>query len=469
MSWKNLAMSNSAKRQLEGAEKIMAAETLKTKAEQGFADQFTAGRSALPGAGNAWADELRNQAMDSYASAGLPHARVEEWKYTDLRRLLSDAYPPVSTLAEALNADDISQALGRDLASVDCYRLVIVDGQFRAELSDVSELEGLCEVISLSDALTDPSDWFKQVLAQANPSQDDAIIALNTALMTGGVALRINEGAELDKPVHIIHVFAAKETASLTSRNVISVGADASLTILESYISYGAAPVQRNSVTELIAGDRSKIHHLKFQNENLESAHLTSWMTRLGADVEYRAFQFSIGAAVTRNQIFVTFKGEGSSSHVSGAVLARGKQHNDTTMVIDHAVPSCESREFNKLVLDGSARGVVQCKAIVQKDAQKTDGHQMAHALMLSETCEFDSKPELEIFADDVVCGHGSTSGQVDDELMFYLRARGIPEPQARALLIAAFIGEAIEKVSSEPIREAFMTMAEAWLVGEGA
>jgi Fe-S cluster assembly protein SufD len=149
--------------------------------------------------------------------------------------------------------------------------------------------------------------------------------------------------------------------------------------------------------------------------------------------------------------------------------MVRGKQHNDTTMVIDHAVPGCESREFNKLVIDGSARGIVQCKAIVQRDAQKTDGHQMAHALLLSETAEFDSKPELEIFADDVVCGHGSTSGQVDDELMFYLRARGIPEPQARALLIAAFVGEAIEKVSSEPIREAFVSMAEAWLASEGA
>jgi Fe-S cluster assembly protein SufD len=458
-----------AQRRLEATEKIMAAETLKTKSEQDFANQFTAGKSVLPGAGNAWAEGLREAAWENYASAGLPHRRVEEWKYTDLRVLLKKAFPPAPALAEALNAQDVSKALGSEMASLDCHRLVIVDGQFRPELSDLGGLEGRGEVQSLGEALSDPSDWLKDTLTQVIPSQSNTVVALNTALMTGGIALRIEDDAELEKPVHIVHLFAAKDAASVISRNVISIGAGAKVTLLESYVSQGSAPAQRNVVSELIAGDSSHVHHIKFQNETLESAHLTSWMTRLGAGVTYNAFQFSLGAAVARNQIFVTFAGEGSTSHVSGAVMVRGKQHNDTTMVIDHAVPGCESREFNKLVLDGSARGIVQCKAIVQRDAQKTDGHQMAHALLLSETAEFDSKPELEIFADDVVCGHGSTSGQVDDELMFYLRARGIPEPQARALLIAAFVGEAIEKVSSEPIREAFVSMAEAWLASEGA
>ncbi len=446
----------------------MSAEILKTRAEQGFAEQFTAGKSGLPGAGNAWADGLRDAAWETYASAGLPHARVEEWKYTDLRRLLKDAYPPVPALSEALNGEDISEALGTELASLDCHRLVILDGQFRPELSDVSGLEGQGEVISLSEALADPSDLLKKTLAQINPPKCDAVIALNTALMTGGIVLRIEDNAEFEKPVHIVHLFAARDAASVTSRNVIAIGAGVKVTLLESYVSHGSAPAQRNVVTELVAGDGSEVHHIKFQNENLETVHLTSWMMQLGADVTYNAFQFSIGAGLARNQIFVSFAGEGSSSHVSGAVMGRGRQHNDTTMVIDHAVPACESREFNKLVLDGSARGIVQCKVNVHRDAQKTDGHQMARALMLSEMAEFDSKPELEIFADDVVCGHGSTSGQVDDELMFYLRSRGIPEPQARALLIAAFVGEAIEKVENEPIREAFVTMAEAWLSSEG-
>lgn len=445
----------------------MTAEALKTKAELGFAEQFDKGRQSLPGSGNAWTDGLRDGAWATYAASGLPHRRVEEWKYTDLRARFDEAYPPAPAVAEALTVDDVNKALGKAFADLDCHRLVIVDGHYRPELSDLNNLGGKAEVIALADALSDPSDQLQAVLGKANPQESDTVVALNTALMTGGVVIEIDDNAAIEKPLHIVHVFAAKTPASVTTRNVVSVGAGASVTLLEGYVSYSDVACQRNGVTELVAGDGANVQHLKYQAENGDTAHLTSWMTRLGADVTYNAFQFSTGAAVARNQVFVHFAGENSVSHVSGAVLARGSQHNDTTLVIDHAVPACESREFKKLVLSGEARGIIQCKVNVHKDAQKSDGHQMAQALMLSETAEFDSKPELEIFADDVVCGHGSTSGQVDEELLFYLRARGIPEKEARALLVAAFIGEAIEKVENEDIREIFSGFAEAWLADE--
>ncbi len=347
--------------------------------------------------------------------------------------------------------------------------MVIVNGHYRPELSDVSGLDSKVEIQSMSDALAAPTDWLRETLGQVNREESDTVVALNTALMSGGVIVRVADGAVLDKPLHLVHVAAAKDPASLATRNLVSIGDGAKATLFESYVSNSDTPVQRNSVTELVAGDASEVHHIKLQNEITQSAHFTTWMTRLGAGVTYRAFQFSIGAALARNQLFIRFAGEGSVSHVSSAVLGRGSQHNDTTMVIDHAVPECESREFCKLVLDDDARGIIQCKVNVHRDAQKSDGHQMAQALLLSETAEFDSKPELEIFADDVVCGHGSTSGQVDEELMFYLRARGIPEPQARALLIAAFIGEALEKIEQESLRENFLELASVWLRGEGA
>lgn len=442
----------------------MIPEILKTRAEQGFADQFIAGKAGLPGAGNAWVEGLRDAAWKTYAATGLPHRRIEEWKYTDLRTLLRDAYPPAPALAEALNGDDIAQALGKDMAGIDCHLLVVVDGHFRAGLSDVSGLADRAKVHSLGDALGDPEDWLKSALEQ---TRSDTVLALNTALMTGGVVLRIEEDASIGKPVHIVHLFAAKDAASITTRNIIVIGAGAEVTLLESYVSLGSTPAQRNSVTDLRAGDGSRVQHVKFQNENLSSVHLTNWMTRLGADMTYNAFQFSIGASLARNQISVAFAGEGTSSHLSSAVMARGKQHNDTTVVIDHAVPGCESREFSKLVLDDAARGIIQCKVKVHRGAQKSDGYQMARGLLLSEGAEFYSKPELEIFADDVVCGHGSTSGQVDEDLMFYLRSRGIPEAQARALLITAFVGEVLEKIANEDIRAAFMNMAETWLASE--
>ena len=184
----------------------------------------------------------------------------------------------------------------------------------------------------------------------------------------------------------------------------------------------------------------------------------------VGAGASYRAFQFTSGTAVARNGVDVTFKGEDAKIDVSGAFLARGSEHIDSTLVIDHAVPGCESRELFKGVLDDEARGIFQGKVIVRPDAQKTDGKQMAQVLMLSPNTEFDSKPELEIYADDVVCGHGSTSADLDEDLLFYCRSRGIPEPQARALLIESFVGEALEKVEAEDVREALTELARAWL-----
>ena len=447
----------------------MATEVLKTKAEQELAQQFETGMPNLPGSDDPWTKAMREAAWKTYASAGLPHRRVEEWKYTDLRALLKDAYPPAPALGEALTAEDIDVALGSHVAGLDSHRLVVVNGHYREELSSVDGLDGQVSVQSLADALNTPSEQLKATLGQVSPQEDDVVVALNAALMTGGVVLSVAEGAKVDKPIHLIHVASVKDPAGLATRNIIHVGEGADIALIESYGDQSGAVVQRNAVTELVADDHSTVHHIKLQDESSDSAHLSTWMTRLGADVTYRAFQFSVGASIARNQVFVHFAGEGTSSHVSGAVLGRNKQHNDTTMVIDHAVPECESREFFKIVLDDEARGIVQCKVNVHRDAQKSDGHQMAHALLLSEAAEFDSKPELEIFADDVVCGHGSTSGQVDEDLLFYLRARGIPEPQARALLIEAFVGEALEMIEQDDVRESLSAITASWLGAKGA
>jgi Fe-S cluster assembly protein SufD len=217
-------------------------------------------------------------------------------------------------------------------------------------------------------------------------------------------------------------------------------------------------------VTEVKLGDKSAIQHVKLQREALETIHLNTWLANIATDARYNAFQLSVGAELARNQLYVGFDGEGSATDVSGATLARGKQHCDTTLIVEHRVPRCESRELYKLVLDDDARGIFQGKVIVLPDAQKTDGKQMAQALLLSETAEFDSKPELEIFADDVVCGHGATSGQIDEDLLFYLESRGLPEEQARALLIQAFVGEAFEVLDDETLRDAFAATAADWL-----
>lgn len=439
----------------------MDAHVNRTKAEQGYVGQFEAGRERLPG--GEWAQTLRETAFDRFTVGGLPHRRIEEWKYTDLRARLTEALPPAPPVAAPLDREAVDAALGA-FGSIDCIRLVLVDGVFHAELSDVDALRGKGDFMALSEALESPPDWVKTHLGSVNPQEREAIVSLNMALASDGIAWRVDDDCVFDRPIHVVHLHAAATEAGLATRNLISVGSGASLTLLESFVTSSKATAQRNTVTELVVGDNARVEHIKFQNEGLDAVHLSSWLTRLGKDAIYSAFQFSIGAGLARNQIFVTFAGEGGVSHVSSAVMARDDQHNDTTLVIDHAVPGCESRELNKVVLDDEARGIVQCKVNVHRDAQKSDGHQMAHGLLLSDGAEFNSKPELEIFADDVVCGHGSTSGKVDENLMFYLRSRGIPEAEARALLILAFTGDAIEKVENEAIRDAFSVSAEAWL-----
>ena len=437
----------------------------RTKAEQAFLDMFVAVEKALPGARDPFVSALRIKAIETYGRLGLPHRRIEAWKYTDLRARLTDINPLVKAEGLAVSEADLVRALGSEIAGLPAYRLVVAEGDLRAELSDIAGLKAAgVEVISLAQALEKPPVWFKDVLAQVNPREDDPVLALNTALMTGGVALRIGEGVTLDKPIHVVQLDGRGEPASTVTRNVVVAEPASSATLVESYGSLGVRGVQRNAATELRVGDKAALRHVKLQREGEDAFHLSTWLVALGADARYEAFQFSTGAGVARNQIYARFAGEGSVLDISGAFLMRGRQHCDTTLLVEHRVPRCTSREFFKGVLDGEARGIFHGKIIVSPGAQKTDSKQMAQGLLLSEGAEFDSKPELEIFADDVVCGHGSTSGQIDEDLLFYLEARGIPETEARALLIQAFVGEALERVENEDLRNAFAAAASDWL-----
>jgi FeS assembly protein SufD len=436
----------------------------RTKGEQAYLDMFEAAEKALPGARDPFVSGLRRKAIEAYGRLGLPHRRIEAWKYTDLRSRLTDAYPLLSAVGVAVGEADLSKALGA-VTALPAFRLVIVEGDVRADLSDLSGLKAAgVEAVSLAQALEKPPSWLKKTLGQVNPRDDDPVLALNTALMTGGIALRIGEGVILDKPIHIIQLDGKGEPASTLTRNVVIAESASSAMILESYGGLGLRGLQRNAVTELKVGDKAAIRHVKLQREGEDAVHLATWLVELGADARYDAFQFSTGAALVRSQIYARFAGEGSVADISGAFLMRGRQHCDTTLLVEHRVPHCTSRELFKGVLDNEARGIFQGKIIVSPGAQKTDSKQMAGGLLLSEAAEFDSKPELEIFADDVVCGHGSTSGQIDEDLLFYLETRGIPEAQARALLIQAFVGEALERIEDEGLRDAFAAATAEWL-----
>ena len=435
----------------------------RTEAEQELLDLFERSADALPG--DASIAAMRQAAIKTYAGLGLPHRRVEAWKYTDLRNAISSVPPLLSEPDVQVGESELASAVGKAFLGLPAYRIVLAAGELRGDLSDIGALrEDGVEVVSLAQMLESPARWLTASLEKAAERDDDVVIALNTALMTAGVALRLPEGLTLQKPIHLIHLDMPGVSGSIYTRNAVVAEKGASATLIESFGTLGGKDLQRNAVTTVSLAEKSAIHHLKLQREAVETIHLNGWAANVGAEARYNAFQLSAGASLARNQIYVRFDGENAATDISGATLARGKQHCDTTLVVEHKVPSCESRELFKLVLNDEARGVFQGKIVVAQDAQKTDGKQMSQALLLSENAEFDSKPELEIYADDVVCGHGATSGQIDEELLFYLRARGLPEAQARALLIQAFVGEAFEALDDEMIGDAFAAVAAEWL-----
>ena len=438
---------------------------MRTKAEQALSETFEAVATKLPG--GVGIAKVRKAAIGAFAGLGLPHRRVEEWKYTDLRALLKEAFPPSVGAARKLDAGALDAALGA-LAEIDAVRLVFVDGAFAPALSRLDDGHGKTYHFDpLTKGLEKNFDWLAAHIADTAGPKSTPVVALNTAFMTDGALLRVVKDGRPAKPFHLIFASSGADKTAAATRSFIEIGEGADAVVIESHVVVGSGAKQTNAVTEIEVLNRGRVQHIKLTSGGAAgSAHVGTWLSRLGAGSEYRAFHLTAGAPLVRNELWATFQGEGATLDISGCFLGRGSEHIDTTLVVDHAVPACESRELFKGVLADRARGVFQGKVIVRPGAQKSDGKQMAQALMLSEEAEFDSKPELEIYADDVVCGHGSTAAEIDEDLMFYLRSRGIPPTEARAMLIESFVREALEKVEDERLREALSTIAVRRLAG---
>ncbi|MEL6751166.1 MAG: Fe-S cluster assembly protein SufD [Pseudomonadota bacterium] len=408
----------------------------------------------MPGDGNVQA--ARAAAIALFRETGLPHRRMEAYKYTDIRAQFGDAAPLPTSREMSVDDAALDAALGA-LAGIDADRIVIVDGKVA---SNVAAIDGV-HFLPISEALGDEC-FSRDHSDLAERTGNDAVVALNTALMAEGAALHIP--GELTKPIHIVHVATSETASASVTRNVMHLGDGAQATILETFVTLGDAAHQGNGLARIGIGVGAQLTHIQAVLVNTGSLYLGNNVVDVSENARYEGFQYTSGAALNRTQTFLSFIGKNAEAHVNGAFLLRGKQHADATMVIDHAQPGCVSREFFKGVLDDEARGVFQGKVQVRQIAQKTDGKQMSQALLLSERAEFDAKPELEIFADDVACGHGATTGRIDDEHLFYLMARGVPEAEARTLLIQAFVGEVIETVPNEQIAEALGELAAEWM-----
>jgi Fe-S cluster assembly protein SufD len=436
--------------------KMADVKVIKTTAETALAQAYAQAR--LPG--NDAIATRRAVAFDVFAKEGLPHRRIEDWKYTDLRALMRESKPLAGPPDAAAKAQ--ARNAGAVLGDVECRRLVFVDGAFVSEASDVASLEQGLSVGSLAAALTAGDPDLTAHLGKLAPISNVAV-ALNTALMGDGAVIRIAAGATIERPLHLVFVAGDKPAATFV-RSLIVVEPGARVMLIESHEGPPATEYQVNAALELFVGDGAHVDHVKIIGEGSGALHVSTLAAAIGGRARFNAFTFTAGGAVVRNQLFLNFDGEDTVANIRGATLIKGRQHADTTLVANHIARNCQSREVFKSVLDDEAHGVFQGRIIVRPGAQRTDAKMMTRALLLSDGAEADNKPELEIFADDVQCGHGATAGAIDRELKFYLMARGIPEAEAEALLIQAFLGEAIEGIEHAGLREALMDQVVAWL-----
>lgn len=423
---------------------------IKTPAEQGLADAYASAKIRLPGEGPI--ASLREDAFRRFEAQGLPNRRVEEWKYTDLRGFMREALP----LADVASTP---AKVKTDFDALKGSRLVFVDGAFEAKQSDVSAQVGVA-ITPMAKALAAGNPLLGTHIGKVFETKDPAI-ALNTAFMGDGALIHVAAGTKVAEP--IILVFSGTQAASVFTRSLIVVEQGAEVTLVEIHQS---DETQVNNAIEFVVEDRAQVDHVKVTDA--KALHLSSLMASVGAKARFNTFALTADSAVVRNQGFVHFKGNDTEAAIGGVSLLNGKQHVDNTLVIRHDALRCVSRERFRSVVDDQSRTVFQGKIIVEPGAQKTDAKMVSNSLLLSDEAEADNKPELEIFADDVQCGHGATSGALDEQLLFYLRARGIPKREAEALMIHAFVGEIVETIGNEKIRELAMQRAVAWLEARG-
>ncbi|MDA5094851.1 SufD family Fe-S cluster assembly protein [Aliiroseovarius sp. KMU-50] len=406
-------------------------------------------------ASGAWAAKAREEAAARLTKMGLPKRRDEYWKWTRPEALLAD------TAAHAAVFDYEGEAPVFD--AIDRLKIVFVDGVFDAAASD--DLAGeKFEIERLSEAAAKDIHWASQVYGVLEASGHNPVprplAAHNSAMANDGVVIRVT--GRVERPVSLIYQHKS-DSSDAVLHNVIKLEEGSKLTLLEN----GTAASRLSMVTEVDVASKAEFHHVRAQGRDHERQLATHMYARLQTESMFKSFTMSVNGKLTRNECVIEILGDDAIAHIAGAALGDGNDgvfHHDDTVFITHDAVNCESRQVFKKVLKNGATGVFQGKILVKPDAQKTDGYQKSQSLLLDDDSQFLAKPELEIYADDVACSHGSTSGAIDEEAMFYLRSRGVPEKIATDLLVLAFLADAIDEIENEAIVEDIVSKLEAWL-----
>jgi Fe-S cluster assembly protein SufD len=409
---------------------------------------------------------LQRQAGDWFAANGFPDPRDEEWRFTDISPIRSVNFQIASPEAMPnITLADIQPFLFENGA---LPRLVFVNGRFAPTLASIAARPPQVTLLNLHEALKKDQETIVSHLGRYADWQKNSFAALNTALMTDGAFLSVADSAVIEKPILLLFIAmpAAKPTV-VFPRNLFVIGKNAQVSFIESYVSFGKGTHFTNAVSEVALADHAVVEHYKLQLENGESFHTSTIQVQQARGSSYRSHNFAFGGQIARNDVNVMLNGEGAECTLNGLYLTGGKQLVDNHTLIEHVKPHCNSREHYKGILSDQARAVFSGKIHVHKDAQKTDAVQSNQNLLLSEEATVDTKPQLEIYADDVRCTHGGTVGQLDEEALFYLRARGISRENAKKLMIHAFAGQVIEAIRDESLREHVTSIVSALLAAD--
>jgi len=402
-----------------------------------------------------WLKGLRETAFARFESMGIPTTKHEDWKYFSLKKLTKKTFPSATqTQGLSISSSDLS---AKYPGSFGKYNVVFVDGHFDADLSSLEGLPKGITASSLQDALQgEQADAVKtELMKQLDRNDLHVFSALNLAMFSGGAWVSVAKNAVVEEPIHMVYLSTAKgEEQAHHTRSLIVAEANSQASFTEHFVSLEGGSAWTNAVTEFVVAENAHIDHVKVQEENQETFHISNMQVEQARSSTFASCAFSLGGLLVRNDIGAALLGEGIECTLNGFFSADGEQVVDNHTFIDHAFPHCNSYETYKGVLDGKGSGVFNGKILVRQDAQKTDAKQNNQALLLSDDAQMSSKPQLEIFADDVKCTHGATSGFLNKEAMFYLQARGIPKSEARGLLTFAFANDVVGGVKHEALRE---------------
>lgn len=405
--------------------------------------------------------ELRKNAIGRFAELGFPTVRDEDWRFTNIGPISKGKFR-INGKSSDIDPEIVKSFVFNDLET---YLLVFVNGKFEAELSDIKDIPDGVTISSLSVAKDESRELLSENIGKFLNFETEAFNALNTSFFEDGIFINVPDSVSVDKPVHALYINHDDEQSLVNPRNLIMIGSNCNLKVIEHYVSTSDAAYLSNVVSEVYVGENSELEHYLLEFESRKAFNISTLRVQQEKFSNIKSHSVLFGGAIVRNNVHPVLAGEGGNSLINGLYMSNGRQHMDNFMRVEHASAHCDSRQIYNGVLDETSRGVFHGRIIVHEGAVKTDAKQTNRNLLLTDTAQIDTKPQLEIYNDDVKCTHGATIGQMDENAIFYLQSRGIPKKEAKTIMVKGFTGESFSNMSLDPLRNYLEKLADDWFL----